>query len=198
MTRTFSHALIATAALLTSASAFAVTAASSVDYGNIHGSMTVSNATFTGVSSGTFTGNEAIVAPGASLSLSFDANINFANSDYCPGCIIQEYVAWDGDAIAQGASPRQLNLYSGFILENNNLGSFTWTTAAPTTPGEYYIGGASTLQFDYVDVAGGLGTNSLASYKVTVSAVPEPESMALLAVGLLGLGASALRQRRAR
>lgn len=195
MTRTLSLTLIAAATVLTSASAFAVTAASSVDYGNIHGYTTISNATIVSVSGGTFSGNEATVTPGATLTLNFDANIHFVNADYCPGCIIQEYVAWDGTAIGNGASPRQLGLYSGGILSDIGLGSFTWTTSAPTTPGEYFIGGASTLQYNYVDVNGSLGVNNLASYKVTVAAVPEPESMALLAVGLLVVGAHTLRQR---
>jgi hypothetical protein len=186
--------------LLGSASAFAFSAASSVDYGNIHGYMTVSDATITGVSAGTFSGNEATVAPGANLSLSFNSNIVFENSNYCPGCIIQEYLAWDGNARALGATPPQRDLFSGVILSSRNLGSFNWQTSAPTTPGEYYIGGASTLQYQFVPVAGGLGGigGDQASFKITVSAVPEPSSVALMFAGLGLMGAFVARKKAQR
>src|SRR3990167_3515058 len=85
-------------------------ASSSIDYGNIHGYMTVSNPTILGVSSGSFLQNQAVVAPGAEITLSFDAGVSVTSLDYCPGCIMQEYLAWTGPALAAGATPQQINL----------------------------------------------------------------------------------------
>ena len=194
-TTTLTQTLAATL-LLSTTGAFATSPATSVDYGNIHGHMTVSDATFTSVGSGTFSGNTAVVKAGSDLSLSFKANIVDTNNSYCPGCIIQEYLAWTGSALTHGATPGQDNLFSGQIRSNINLGSETWTTKAPTTPGDYFIGAAGSLQYHYVPVTGGLGGpgSDLASFKVTVAAVPEPETSAMALVGLLVLSVAARRR----
>jgi hypothetical protein len=184
MSKSFQLLSLAAAAVLASSSALAVDVASTAHYANIHGTLDISNAAFTAVSSGTFSGNTARVTPGADLTLSFNAALDFTNQAYCPACIIQEYLAWDASAQAAGATPTQLNLFSGQIHADRNLGAKTWTVKAPTTPGEYFIGGASSLQRNYVPVSGSLGVDNLASYKVTV-AVPEPESVALMLAGLL-------------
>ncbi len=198
MSKSFTLLSLATAAALASFNALAVDVASDVKYGNIHGTLDITGATFTAVSGGSFSGNTAVVTPGANLSLSFNAAIDYTNRDYCAGCIIQEYMAWDGAAQAAGATPTQLNLYSGMILPDRALDTQTRTTQAPTTPGEYFIGGASTLQFNYVPVSGGLGLGDKASFKVTVAAVPEPESVALMLAGMLTLAFVAERKNRQR
>ncbi len=173
-------------------------ASSSIDYGNIHGHMTVSNPTILGVSSGSFLQNQAVVAPGAEITLSFDAGVSVTSLAYCPGCIMQEYLAWTGPALTAGATPQQINLFNDQFLQDIPKQTFTWTTKAPTLPGEYFIAEAGTLDYHFVPVVGRLGGmgGELASFKVTVAAVPEPSTFALMCVGLLASGVRLARNRR--
>lgn len=154
---------------------FAISLSSQVDYTYIHGLMTFSNPLFTSVASGSFSGNTASVTAGSSLTLTGAANITDTNNSYCPGCIIQEYVAWIPRGAVQTGTPNNIGIYSGGILSDIPIGTFTWTTNAPTQGGIYYIGAASTL--DYVYQTGALGTtgnnygttnSDYASYQVTV------------------------------
>ncbi len=156
-------------------SGFATNLSSNVDYNNIHGFMTISNPLFTSVTSGNFSGNIANVSAGSSLSLIGNANITFTNQNFCPNCIIQEYVAWIPRGTVQTGSPNNIGLFSGQIHNNISLNPFSWTTNAPTQGGIYYIGAASTLQFRFFPtVTGTTGINhgttntTFASYQINV------------------------------
>ncbi len=154
-------------------SGFATNLSSNVDYNNIHGFMTISNPLFTSVTSGNFSGNIANVSAGSSLSLIGNANITFTNQNFCPNCIIQEYVAWIPRGTVQTGSPNNIGLFSGQIHNNISLNPFTWTANAPTQGGIYYIGAATTLQFKFFPTVTGKtgnnnGTGGFASYQVNV------------------------------
>ena len=140
------------------------------------------NAQFTSVGSGTFIGNTAFVNPGSPLNLSFDWIFGGATSDtsYCPGCIIQNYVAWIQPSQTVNSSAGSM---SGVFSSpsSQSSGSFSWITQAPTEPGTYYIGSAATL--DYVFQPDRPGTyggptsvgpyGNVAPFKIVV-AVPGP------------------------
>lgn len=154
---------------------FSADLSSNVDYSNIHGFMTISNPLFTSVTSGNFSGNIANVSAGSSLSLTGNANITFTNQNFCPNCIIQKYVAWIPRGTVQTGSPNNIGLFSGQIHNNISLNPFSWTTNAPTQGGIYYIGAASTLQFQFFPtVTGTTGINhgttntNFASYQINV------------------------------
>lgn len=145
------------------------------------------NAKVTSVSSGVAMGNVAAVSPGASITVEADYVILFsanpADYTFCPSCVIQNYVGWLPEAVAAGASPVNLGLWDGqSIAPGNTLtfqgataGHFVFTTSAPTTPGEYYIGCGETLDFDFVPSAPGAG-----GYSTTIGVVGDPDFASFL------------------
>jgi hypothetical protein len=131
------------------------------------------NARVVAVSGGVKAGNVAIVPPGASITVSASYRISISTNPAsytgpgsCPSCNIQQYVAWTPAAVSAGASPVNLMLWNGFngdptdffTLEGAGSGTFTFTTTAPTVPGEYYISNGFGLDFGAnPNVASGLG-----------------------------------------
>jgi hypothetical protein len=94
----------------------------------------------TGVNSGTH------VAPGAMTTLT--ANYSIAPVSGCPGCIEQIVVGIVGQANAQGC------LYDA-VPGGGVTNTGTVTLTAPTTPGIYFIGVRSALQFGCSDALPG-------------------------------------------
>ena len=123
-----------------------------VTYGILHGTVRFWNTQVTAVSAGTFAGNAALVPPGASVTLTGTMQRGPATDmSYCPGCIIQTYVAWVPPAVANGASPTNQGIQSDQNTPWSFHGAinFTWTTAAPTVPGTYYVGEGETWDYVY-------------------------------------------------
>ena len=161
----------------TPAHAFAVS--NSVYWDVIGRDLHISNPRFTSVSDGTATGNTAVVGGNSALSLAFDWSFAGDTSDlsYCPGCIIQHYIAW--------IQPSQTtNSSSGFVSAvfggpgSARSGTYTWTTQAPSDPGTYYISSNFSLDYNYQNnVPGKFGGptslgpyGDLAPFQVTVRA----------------------------
>jgi len=166
---------------LMGATAHAQTAASSVDYGQIHGTFTITD-----------DGADVLnVNPGDSITVTGDWSAADTNNGYCPDCVIQLYLA------GLPGLPVQADLYSGGIF-NNLSGRYSLTFDAPTTAGTYYLGGASSLQFHFIGIDGGANGAGLVNYQINVGeAVPEPAAWAMMLMGFGGLGAL-LRNRRSR
>ncbi len=163
---------------------------STVFYDVIGRIMEISSPTFVSVSNGSFSGNVATVAPGSRLSLTGAYNFKPVNTNYCPGCIIQTYVAWIPPAPVGSQGIYDNGYYP-------STGSFDWLTTAPTTPGIYNIGLAFTLDFKfYPNQVGGLGTTAsgtpAASYQVIVGSpsltAPPGGSINLTATGDIATG----------
>lgn len=163
-------------------SVHAIAVSDSVYWDVIGRDLHITNPRFTSVSDGVATGNTVIAGKDSSLSLAFDWSFAGDTSDfsYCPGCIIQNYIAW--------IQPSQsTNSSSGFVSSvfsnpsSAQSGTYTWTTQAPSDPGTYYIASNFTLEYQYQDnVPGRFGgpTSSgpygeLAPFKVVVR-VPGP------------------------
>jgi hypothetical protein len=122
--------------------------------GMLHGSVRFWDTAIQSVSDGTFSGNTAVVAPGASVRMTGNWQIGpVSDTSYCPGCNIQIYIAWVPDAAARGAWPPSRGLWKGMTRSvNPNLGpsgSFDWTSEAPTVSGLYYVGRGQTLDFAF-------------------------------------------------
>lgn len=131
------------------------------------------NATVVSVASGVKAGNVAIVPPGTSITVQASYNISastnpasYTGPGSCPGCFIQQYVAWTPAAVAAGAGTVNQLLWDGQNPEPGFLdtivgatsGTFTFSTTAPTVPGEYYISNGFGLDFGpNPNVASGLG-----------------------------------------
>jgi hypothetical protein len=156
-----------------------------VTYGMLHGTVRFWNTAVQSVSDGSFDGNTAVVEPGASVTMTGNWQIGpVTNTSYCPGCIIQIYVAWVPDAAANGATPYNKGLWSGQTYNTNPnpgaSGSFSWTTQAPTVPGLYYVGRGQTLHYSFQPYAqGGFGhptggdpAEEAASFVIQVRANP--------------------------
>lgn len=192
-----------------SGTASATTVSTDVGYGYIHGYLEISNAAITGVSSGTFSGNTAVVDAGSSVRMRADWKIVTTKGNgagYCPGCVIEEYVAWIPSAGANGATPLNQGLATFLDGYNSNgvysSGTFDWTTNAPTVNGTYFVGGGQSLDYYYLPgIEGSTGflmsnanVTDVASFQVQVGAVPVPAAAWLLGSGLLGLVGVARRK----
>ena len=118
------------------------------------GSIRFWNTTIRSVSDGTFSGNTAVVAPGASIQMTGNWQIGPPNDPMeCRGCNVQVYIAWVPDAMTRGAWPPSQGLWKGMAqsVKSNSEpgGTFDWTTQAPTLPGVYYVGRGQTLDYAF-------------------------------------------------
>lgn len=125
-----------------------------VTYGMHRGSIRFWNTAIQSVSDGTFTGNTAVVTPGASVRMT--GNWEFGpvtDPGNCPGCNVQIYIAWVAPATERGAWPPSEYLWQGtaqsVIANNEPSGTFDWTSQAPTSPGFYYVGRGQTLDYSF-------------------------------------------------
>jgi len=127
--------------------------ATDVTYGMLHGTMRIWNTAIQSVSDGTISRTLAVVSPGASVRMTGDWRVGPVIDDsYCPGCVIQIYLAWLPGAATNDAWPPSKGLWSG--MSNTHTGpsangSFDWTSMAPAKPGLYHIGRGQTLDFDF-------------------------------------------------
>jgi PEP-CTERM motif len=166
---------------LMGATAHAQTAASSVDYTQLHGPFTITD-----------NGPDVLnVNPGDSITVTGDWSAVALNTDDCPACNIQLYLA------GLPGLPVQADLYNSIIFSNQS-GTYSLTFDAPTTAGTYYLGGATTLEHNFIGVSGGANGDSLVNYQINVTQpVPEPATWAMMLVGFGGLGALLRNHRRA-
>ena len=154
-----------------------------VTYGMHRGSIRFWNTAIQSVSDGTFSGNTAVVAPGAKVRMTGDWQIGpVTNPSDCPGCNVQIYLAWVPDAMARGAWPPNDYLWYGMaqsVKANNEPGgTFDWTTQAPTLPGFYYVGKGQTLDYSFKRKTQGIlgvttngpATEKAASFEIEVRA----------------------------
>lgn len=151
-----------------------------VQYGMLHGSFRLYNSTITAVGTGSFAGNDAFVQPGSTVSVQGNWQVGpVTDPSYCPGCIIEMYVAWVAPAASNGAAPFNQGLWMGqtpFYNPNPSYaGAYSWSPSAPTVEGEYFIGAGGTLDYVFQWWAqgglGGLTSNTSvvgASYRVVV------------------------------
>ncbi len=168
--------LSAAAALAIAAPAAATvyTPATSVTYDYIHGPYTISDS-----------GPDVLnVGPGASFTVSGDWSSSQTDDSYCPGCVIQLYLA------GLPGLPGQADLVSSEGITAS--GGYSQMFTAPTTLGTYYIGGTYSLQFEFVPVSGGANGDGLVNYQINV--VPEPSTWAMLMLGFAGLGYAGFRR----
>jgi hypothetical protein len=161
--------------------ATSITVAPDVTYPMLHGSFRVWNTAIVSVQGGSVSGLTATVPPGTAIAFSGTWQVGpVTDVSFCPGCVIQQYIAWDPQAAANGATPRNQGLWSGITPQTNPnpgaTGSFSWQTTAPTVPGTYYIGVGESLDFSFLPGVTGLpgwltGSPSLAgrvSFRVVV------------------------------
>ncbi|QSA96391.1 autotransporter outer membrane beta-barrel domain-containing protein [Methylococcus sp. EFPC2] len=152
--------------------AFSETLSSDVSWSVIGRNITISNPAFTAAGDGTFAGNAATVSSGSSITLTGAYSIQEGDTSYCPFCVIQLYTAWISPAPANSQGFYSGEIFPGFGSLSGVLPA--WTSDAPKTPGTYYIGLASTLDFFYhPNMAGAAGADAqgipgAAPYQVTV------------------------------
>jgi hypothetical protein len=151
-----------------------------VQYGMLHGSFRLYNSTIVGVGTGSYSGNDAFVQPGSTVSVQGNWQVGpVTDPSYGPGCIIEMYVAWVAPAASNGATPFNQGLWMGqtpFYNPNPSYaGGYGWSPSAPTVEGEYFIGAGGTLDYSFQWWAqgglGGLTSNTSvvgASYRVVV------------------------------
>jgi uncharacterized protein YhjY with autotransporter beta-barrel domain len=117
--------------------------------------ITITQPSFAGAGSGSFAGNSATVGSGSSVNLAGSYSIQEGDTSYCPGCVIQLYTAWIAPAQAGSAGFFSGVIYPGF---GSQSGAFSGQLTAPKTPGTYFIGLGSTLDYVYQpNTAGGFG-----------------------------------------
>jgi len=125
-----------------------------VVYGMHRGSVRFWNTAIQSVRDGRFSGNTAVVSPGATVQMTGNWEIGpVTDPGKCPGCNVQIYIAWVPDAADRGAWPPNQGLWKGMansVKPNSEpSGSFDWTSQAPTAPGVYYVGRGQTLDFAF-------------------------------------------------
>jgi hypothetical protein len=158
--------------------ATSISVGADVTYPMLHGSIRISNTTIqvSNIES-TVDGLTATVLPGATITFGGSWQVGPGTDfSFCPGCVIQEYIAWIPPAAANGATPRNQGLWNSNQQQRGASGSFSWTTTAPTVPGTYHIGVGESLDFSFLPGVQGLpgwptGTPTVAgwvSFRVVV------------------------------
>ena len=165
---------------LAASGAHAQTAQSSVNYDFIHGFFTVTD-----------DGPSVLnVNAGQLVTVSGNWSVTDTDDSYCAFCVIQLYAA------GLPGLPTQANLYSNVISGgDSSSGNYSMTFNAPTVAGSYFIGGTTSLDYQFNTVSGGANGDGFVNYQINVAGVPEPATWAMMLVGFGGLGA-VLRNRR--
>jgi len=108
------------------------------------------------------------------------------------------FISWDINAVFSGFTEATFNTATQMFESASEPVGVTGTLSGvfrDATTGLYYDLNA-TLNSNSWAQAHGFGTNTIAGALAPVTATPEPGSIALLATGLVGVGAFSLRRRR--
>jgi hypothetical protein len=98
--------------------------------------------------------NVATVAPGSTVSISFNWNSHRTDAEYCPGCIVQWY--WGMSYVTNPMNPTSgstvasrdcYSMGNWYSHTSDRNGGFSHNFVAPTVPGIHYFGWAGTLDY---------------------------------------------------
>jgi hypothetical protein len=179
---------------------YAETVSNDVVYGTLNGTIEYSNVAFKSVSTGTIDPINSNIAynvqDGSTVELTGDYTLTETAAEpvFCPGCIVQDYLAFEqpnavgsagvsqhgGDFFTSGPTPFDVS----FIFGDNNPDA-----------GTYYIGDANTLDFQFdPNRPGGPGIDGVSFSAEIVNPTPEPASLLMLGMGLAGIGVGIRRK----
>ena len=194
------------AALALATSMYAEVVSNDVTYATFNGTIELSHVAFQSVSTGTIDPTNTNIAYGVQSGSQVELTGFYTLTETatppvpCPDCEVQDYLAFEqpnatGSVGIPGIAPCCTSAGDNFSTGPTAFDLTMIFTANDGGAGTYYIGEDTTLQFSFLpNQAGHAGLDGVSFSAEIDNVAPEPASVLMLGMGLVGIGVGIRRK----